>query len=82
MGGAPAPATPGASQVGGAAVRLGLEIDQALKTLAQVIPTAGPWVEKTVLELRQLIGQALNTGQTASSPEPPGSRSFPVGGAA
>jgi hypothetical protein len=66
-------------QIGGAAVRMALEIDQALKTLAQSVPSLGPWVEKTVGELRQQIGNALNQGQVPTSAAPGGSKAMPDG---
>lgn len=67
----PQPSTgAGENQIGGAAVRMGMEIDQALKLLAQAIPQLAPWVEKTVLELRQQIGNALNQGAVPTSPAP------------
>lgn len=77
--GAQQPQTPGAGQVGGAAVRMALEIDQALKTLAQSVPALGPWVEKTVGELRQQVGQALNAGQVGTSSAPAGAPAMPDG---
>ena len=75
------PQTPGGGQIGGAAVRMGMEIDQALKLLAQAIPSLGPWVEKTVLELRTQIGNALNSGGVPTGPAPGGNdnQSFPGG---
>lgn len=74
------PNTPGQAQIGGATVRMALEIDQALKTLAQSVPALGPWVEKTVGELRQQIGNALNGGGVATSAAPAGAKSMPDGG--
>lgn len=72
------PTSAGAGQIGGAAVRMALEIDQALKLLAQTIPQLGPWVEKTTMELRNQIGQALQGG-VGTSPMPQGNDQFPGG---
>jgi hypothetical protein len=72
--------SPGANQIGGAAVRMALEIDQALKLLAQAVPTLGPWVEKTAQELRAQIGAALNAGAVPVSPQPQDNARFPGGG--
>ena len=71
--------TAGGNQIGGAAVRMALEIDQSLKLLAQAVPTLGPWVEKTVMELRQQVGTALNSGQVPTNPQPSGTPSMPDG---
>lgn len=70
---APQP-TPGGAQVGGAAVNLATQIDQALKLLAQAVPSVAPWVEQTVMQLRQQIGQALQSGGAATSPQPAGAQ--------
>jgi hypothetical protein len=58
---------------------MALELDQSLKLLAQAVPSIGPWVEKTVMELRQQIGNALNSGQVPTNPSPQGARSMPDG---
>lgn len=75
--GQPAPAaqgaSPGGAQLGGAAVRMGLEIDQALKLLAQALPGIAPWVEKTVMELRQQMGTAMQAG-APTNPTPSGAQ--------
>lgn len=71
---------PGMSQISATAVRMGAEIDQALKLLAQAIPTLAPWVEKTALELRFQIGTALNAGSVPTSPVPQDAERFPDGG--
>ena len=81
--GAPPPdQTAGMSQIGTAAVRMAMEIDQALKVLAQQIPTLMPWVQKVTLELRSQLGQALNAGAAPTSPLPAGrdAGAFPDGG--
>lgn len=72
--------SPGANQIGGAAVRMALEIDQALKLLAQAVPSLGPWVEKTAQELRAQIGAALNAGAVPVNPQPQDNAKFPGGG--
>lgn len=79
MGGAPQQ-TPGMTQISESAVRMGAEIDQALKLLAQAIPQLSPWVEKTVLELRYQIGTALNAGAMPTNPVPADAERFPDGG--
>jgi len=58
---------------------MGLEIDQALKTLAQAAPGLGPWVEKVVGELRQQLGNAVNNGGLATTAAPGGAPSMPDG---
>ena len=74
-------ASPGMSQMGGAAIRLSMEIDQALKLLAQTVPQLAPWVEQTVLGLRMQLATVLQGGMSAS-PEPVQREqmSFPDGG--
>lgn len=72
--------TSGMSQISESAVRMGSEIDQALKLLAQAIPSLAPWVEKTVFELRYQIGTALQSGGVPTSPEPQDNQQFPDGG--
>jgi hypothetical protein len=79
MGGTPG-MTPGMSQISEAAVRMGAEIDQALKLLAQSIPTLAPWVEKTCMELRYQIGTAMNSGAVPTNPTPEDGERFPDGG--
>ncbi len=69
----------GMSQISESAVRMGSEIDQALKLLAQAIPQLAPWVEKTVFELRYQIGTALQSGGVPTNPEPAGNEAFPDG---
>ncbi len=71
--------TAGMSQIGESAVRMGAEIDQALKLLAQAIPQLAPWVEKTTFELRYQIGTALQSGNVPTSPEPAQNEQFPDG---
>lgn len=72
--------SPGMSQISETAVRMGSEIDQAMKMLAQAIPQLAPWVEKTVLELRYQIGSALNSGAMPTDPTPDDQQRFPDGG--
>jgi hypothetical protein len=73
--------TPGASQVGGSVIKLAMEIDQALKTLAQAVPQLAPFVESTLMQLRVQIGQALQSGAVSSNPSSPEQEqnSFPGG---
>lgn len=78
QGGAPGQ-TAGMSQISESTVRMGAEIDQALKLLAQALPVLAPWVEKTVMELRFQIGTALQSGQVPTSPEPQDNQQFPDG---
>lgn len=82
MQGAPQgqPNTAGMSQISESAVRMGAEIDQALKLLAQAIPQLAPWVEKTVMELRFQIGTALQSGAVPTNPTPNDNEQFPDGG--
>lgn len=70
----------GMSQISDTAVRMGSEIDQALKLLAQAIPQLAPWVEKTTMELRFQIGNALNSGAVPTDPMPQDNQQFPDGG--
>jgi hypothetical protein len=85
MGGAPPSGPPGmgqgpgASQIGGVAVRLGMEIDQSLKLLGQSIPLLAPWVARVTTELRTQLGQALAMGAAPTSPEPQDNAMFPDG---
>lgn len=74
------PQTAGMSQISDSAVRMGSEIDQALKLLAQAIPQLAPWVEKTVSELRMQIGMALQGGGVPTSPAPTDNQAMPDGG--
>jgi hypothetical protein len=69
----------GMSQISESAVRMGSEIDQALKLLAQAIPQLAPWVEKTTMELRYQIGTALQSGGVPTDPTPADSQSMPDG---
>lgn len=73
--------TAGMSQISDSAVRMGAEIDQALKMLAQAIPTLAPWVEKTCLELRYQIGTSLQSGNVPTDPTSQDNARFPDGGA-
>lgn len=74
--------SPGQSQISSAAVRMAMEIDQALKVLAQQIPALLPWVERTTIELRTQLGQALNAGVGPTSAMSSGMdpAAFPDGG--
>lgn len=72
--------SPGLSQISESVVRMGAEIDQALKLLAQSIPTLAPWVEKTCLELRYQLGSAINTSAVPTNPSPQDGERFPDGG--
>lgn len=69
----------GMSQISESAVRMGSEIDQALKLLAQAIPQLAPWVEKTVFELRFQIGTALQGGGVPTNPTPVDNEAMPDG---
>lgn len=83
MGGAPSQSQPnapsGMSQISESAVRMGSEIDQALKLLAQAIPQLAPWVEKTVMELRYQLGTAMQSGNVPTNPQPSDNTSMPDG---
>lgn len=72
--------TAGMSQISESAVRMGAEIDQALKLLAQAIPQLAPWVEQTVAELKYQIGTAIQSGGLPTNPTPSENESFPDGG--
>lgn len=73
-------ATPGASQTSGALVRLAMEIDQALKLLAQAAPQLAPWVDQTTQQLRSQVGIAISQGASTNA-NPAGQGNFPGGGA-
>jgi len=73
------PVTPGASQTSGALVRLAMEIDQALKLLAQAAPQLSAWVDQTTQQLRSQVGVAISSG-IPSSATPNGTGNFPGGG--
>lgn len=64
-------------QVNSSAIRMAMEIDQALKLLAQAMPALGPWVAQTVAGLRQQLAQSLST-QAPASPLM-GEQGFPDG---
>jgi hypothetical protein len=72
--------TAGGSQVNEAVVRMAAEIDQALKMLAQTMPQLAPWVEKTVMELRFQMGNAIQSGAAPVNPMPQDNQGFPDGG--
>lgn len=78
--GATSTMSPGMSQISESVVRMGAEIDQALKLLAQSLPQLAPWVEKTTMELRYQIGTAINSSAVPTSPTPEDSQRFPDGG--
>lgn len=71
--------TAGMSQISTSAVRMGSEIDQALKLLAQALPQLAPWVEKTTMELQYQLGTALQSGNVPTSPTPQGNSQMPDG---
>lgn len=70
---------PGASQTSGALVRLAMEIDQALKLLAQAAPQLAGWVDQTTQQLRQQVGVAISSGVPTNG-APSGQGNFPGGG--
>lgn len=78
--GAPPQQTQGMTQMSESVVRMGAEIDQALKLLAQALPTVAPWVEQTVMALRYQIGTALQSGAVPTNPTPQDNERFPDGG--
>lgn len=80
MGGPQQGPMPGTSQISESAVRMAAEIDQAMKLLAQAIPTLAPWVEQVVAELRYQVGTALQSGAVPTSPVPQDNQNFPDGG--
>ncbi len=75
------PPTSGQSQISDSVVRMGAEIDQAIKLLAQALPQLAPWAEKVTGELRSQIGAALQGGAVPTSPVPEDNQRFPDGGA-
>ena len=75
----PGAPTPGMSQISESAVRMAAEIDQALKMLAQAMPTLSPWVERMTLELRYQVGMALNQGAIPTDPTAQDNTEFPDG---
>lgn len=77
--GGPPSQGPGAAQTSGALVRLAMEIDQALKLLAQAAPQLAGWVDQTTQQLRQQVGVAISSG-TPTSATPAGQGNFPGGG--
>lgn len=70
----------GMSQISETVVKMGAEIDQALKLLAQAMPQLAPWVEKTIMELRYQMGTALQSGAVPTSPVPNDNQQMPDGG--
>jgi hypothetical protein len=58
---------------------MGMEIDQALKLLAQAVPVLAPWVMRVTTELRTQLGAALASGGVPTSPEPADNAAFPTG---
>lgn len=77
--GPPNGSAPGASQTSGALVRLAMEIDQALKLLAQAAPQLASWVDQTTQQLRQQVGVAISSGVPTNA-TPAGQGNFPGGG--
>lgn len=72
--------TAGMSQISESAIRMGAEIDQSLKMLAQAIPQLAAWVEKTSMELKYQLGTALQAGAVPTDPAPQDNQRFPDGG--
>ena len=68
--------TAGAAQIGTGLVKLGMEIDQAMKLLGKMAPSTMEWVLKATQELQQQIGLAL---QQQTSPLGSPSATFPDG---
>lgn len=60
--------TSGDGQLGTQLIRMGFEVDQALKLLAKAAPSMASWVMQTTLALQQQIQAALSSGlaQTGS----------------
>lgn len=76
--GAPADggATLGGNQMGNTLIKMGMEVDQALKMLAKIAPGMAEWVLRTTQELQQQIGASLQgqlTQLTDNAPFPDGS---------
>ncbi len=67
----------GMNQVGQSAVQVAMEIDQACKLLAKLVPTMAPMIGQFVSDLRLNLGQALSAGNTAQMAGP--DSSFPDG---
>ena len=75
----PQPPSPGGNQLGGAAARLGMEIDQSLKLLAQALPMLLPWVDRVTAELRTNIGMAIAQGANPNPAPAADNAAFPTG---
>jgi hypothetical protein len=75
----PQPPSPGGNQLGGAAARLGMEIDQSLKLLSQALPALLPWVERITAELRTNIGMAIAQGANPNPAPAADNAAFPTG---
>jgi hypothetical protein len=73
------PPTAGGNQLGGAAARLGMEIDQSLKLLSQALPALLPWVERITAELRTNIGMAIAQGANPNPAPAADNAAFPTG---
>jgi hypothetical protein len=56
-----------------------MEIDQALKLLAQAAPQLAGWVDQTTQQLRQQVGVAISSGVPTNG-APSGQGNFPGGG--
>lgn len=67
----------GMNQVGSSAVQVAMEIDQACKLLAKLVPPMGPMIAEFVTQLRLQLGAALSAGQTGSMTGP--DQGFPDG---
>lgn len=67
----------GANQTNDAATRIAMEIDQALRLLAQAMPGMAPWVAQITVELKQQLAKGL----TAQAPLLQGEQAFPDGSA-
>jgi hypothetical protein len=79
QGQGPQPPSPGGNQLGGAAARLGMEIDQSLKLLSQALPALLPWVERITAELRTNIGMAIAQGANPNPAPAADNAAFPTG---
>ena len=69
----------GQGQTGAAATRIAMELDNSMKVLAQMVPQLAPWAEQSAAQLREQLGNLLNSGDLETSPEPNENREFPGG---
>lgn len=75
LAGAP-PSGAGDGQLSTQLIKMGFEVDQALKLMAKVAPQMAPWVLQTVNALQQQIQTAIGSGLASlASPD----ASFPDG---